>query len=85
MKFYIEDLLCELNGYKIKLASIDVGVVSSLSMNPMMGKGYSEKQRNLVLRLCKKYRGQLSSLLGQGVENALDTPEFKFALILLKK
>jgi hypothetical protein len=81
MKFYIEDLLCELNGYKIKLASIDVNVVSSLSMNPMMGKGYSEKQRNLVLRLCKKYRGQLSSLLGQGVENALDTPEFKFSLI----
>ena len=81
MKHYIEDLLDHLNGFQINLASIDINVVASLAMNPMLGKGHSEKQRNLVLRLCKKYRAQLTTLLGPDVENSLNNPEFKFALV----
>jgi hypothetical protein len=81
MKHYIEDLLDHLNGFQINLASIDVNVVASLAVNPMLGKGHSEKQRNLVLRLCKKYRGQLTTLLGPTVEDSLNNPQFKFALL----
>lgn len=81
MKHYIEDLLDHLNGFQMSLASMDINVVASLAVNPMLGKGYSEKQRNLVLRLCKKYRAQLTNLLGPDVENSLNNPEFKFAVV----
>jgi len=88
MKLYIEDLLIRLANEgpymwspSINLFSQDVSVISSLSRNPLAGKGYTAKQQNLVLRLCKKYRNQLVLDLGQTATDALDTPEFKFALV----
>ena len=88
MKLYIEDLICRLGNSgsymfdpALTVWPLDVTVISSLAMNPSMGKGYTEKQRTLVLRLCKKYKGQLISALGPAVESALENPEFKFSLV----
>ena len=60
---------------------MDEKVVHSLAANPSAGRGFTEKQRSLVLRLCKKYQSQLTADLGTAVTLALDTPEFKFNLV----
>jgi hypothetical protein len=60
---------------------MDEKVVHSLAANPSAGRGFTEKQRSLVLRLCKKYQGQLTADLGPAVTTALDFPEFKFNLV----
>lgn len=60
---------------------MDQKVVDSLAQNPAIGKGYTEKQRALVLRLCKKYSKQLVEVLGPDVNDALDNPEFKFNIV----
>lgn len=65
---------------QLSLAVADVSVVSSLARNPSSGKGYTLKQRSLVLRLCKKYRSQLVQELGAPATAALDNPEFRFGL-----
>ncbi len=61
--------------------TMDQKVVDSLAQNPTLGKGFTEKQRALVLRLCKKYRTQLVAALGPDADIALDSPEFKFNLV----
>jgi hypothetical protein len=88
MKLYIEDLICRLGNTgsylfsnPISLWAMDEKVVHSLAANPSAGRGFTEKQRSLVLRLCKKYQGQLTADLGIAVTVALDTPEFKFNLV----
>jgi hypothetical protein len=88
MKLYIEDLICRLGNTgsylfsnPISLWAMDEKVVHSLAANPSAGRGFTEKQRSLVLRLCKKYQGQLTADLGTAVTVALDAPEFKFNLI----
>jgi len=88
MKLYIEDLICRLGNTgsylfsnPISLWAMDEKVVHSLAANPSAGRGFTEKQRSLVLRLCKKYQGQLTADLGVAVTVALDTPEFKFNLV----
>ena len=87
MKLYIEDLICRLgNSGKylfatpISLWAMDQSVVHSLAVNPTAGKGFTEKQRALVLRLCTKYQYQLTADLGPEVTLALENPEFKFPL-----
>jgi len=65
----------------ISLWTMDEKVVHSLAANPSAGRGFTEKQRSLVLRLCKKYQGQLTADLGPAVTTALDFPEFKFNLV----
>lgn len=88
MKLYIEDLICRLANegpymftQPLQIWSMDASVIASLGQNPTLGKGFTEKQRNLVLRLCKKYRSQLFTQFGKDSEDALDNPEFKFPLI----
>ena len=88
MKLYLEDLICRLasNGpylfeFEISLWKGDESVIHSLSNNPVAGLGYTEKQRNLVIRLVKKYQNQLVAALGQPVSNAIDLSEFKFNLV----
>jgi hypothetical protein len=63
------------------LWSGDETVISSLAQNPSLGKGYTEKQRNLVLRLCKKYRAVLEAEFNLAATAALDNPECKFNII----
>ena len=89
MKLYIEDLICRLASTgpylfdpALSIGMLDIGVIQSLSQNPTIGKGYSEKQRNLVLRLCSKYREQLAGALGTSVYDVINNPEFKFPIVL---
>ncbi len=88
MKLYIEDLICRLGNSgnymfttPLSVWTMDQKVVDSLAQNPTLGKGFTEKQRALVLRLCKKYKNQLVIALGPAAELALDNPEFKFNLV----
>jgi len=88
MKLYIEDLICRLASAgpylfdpALSIGIIDRGVVQSLSQNPAMGKGYSEKQRSLVIRICSKYKNQLATALGPEAYIAIDNPEFKFPIV----
>lgn len=60
---------------------MDQTVVHSLAANPSAGRGFTEKQRSLVLRLCKKYQIQLTREIGPEVATALDNPEFKFPVL----
>ena len=88
MKLYTEDLICRLGNEgqyifaaPLSIFPMDAKVVNSLAQNPTIGKGYTEKQRQLVIRLCQKYRGQLISELGPAAEIAINNPEFKFPLV----
>jgi len=88
MKLYLEDLICRLasnGGYlfhpEISLWKGDESVIYSLSNNPVAGRGYTEKQRNLVIRLVRKYRNQLVAALGQPASDAIDLAEFQFNLV----
>jgi len=91
MKLYLEDLICRLagnGGYlfhpEISLWKGDESVIHSLSNNPIAGRGYTEKQRNLVIRLVRKYRNQLVAALGQPASDAIDLAEFQLNLVELK-
>ncbi len=66
---------------EISLWDMDKKVVTSLAQNPSIGKGFTEKQRALVLRLCQKYRNQLAMYLGTDAHDALDNPEFRFPIV----
>jgi hypothetical protein len=88
MKLYIEDLICKLGNTgqylftpPLSLWLMDEKVVSSLAVYPTMGKGYTVKQRALVLRLCQKYKTQLIDALGPEVEDLINNPEFKFTVV----
>ena len=89
MKLYIEDLMCRLGnqGHYLftspyaKVSSFDNNIVSNLSASCEAGRGLTIKQRNVSIRLCEKYRGQLVSLLGQDAVDALANPDFKSPLL----
>lgn len=88
MKLYLEDLICRLasnGGYlfhpEISLWKGDETVINSLSNNPVIGRGYTEKQRSLVIRLVRKYRNQLVAALGQPASDAIDLAEFQLNLV----
>jgi len=89
MKLYIEDLMCRLgNGGQymfsngtVKVSSFDHSIVSNLSMACDEHRGLTLKQRNVSIKLCERYNGQLIAALGQDVIPALDNPEFKSRLL----
>ena len=88
MKLYTEDLICRLGNEgqyifaaPLSIFPMDSKVVTSLAQNPTIGKGYTEKQRQLVIRLCQKYRVQLISVLGPAAEITINNPEFKFPVV----
>ena len=88
MKLYLEDLICRLasnGGYlfhpEISLWKGDETVINSLSNNPVIGRGYTEKQRSLVIRVVRKYRNQLVAALGQPASDAIDLAEFQLNLV----
>ena len=88
MKLYLEDLICRLASEgpylfdpQISLWKGDDTIIYSLAQNPAAGRGYTEKQRNLVIRLVKKYQNQLITHLGQSATDAIDLEEFKFNLV----
>ena len=89
MKLYIEDLMCRLGNQgayifsspSAKVSSFDIGIVSNLAMSCDTGRGLTQKQRNVSVRLCNRYKSQLIALLGQDALDALDREEFKSSLL----
>ena len=89
MKLYIEDLMCRLGNQgayifsspSAKVSSFDIGIVSNIAMACDTGRGLTQKQRNVSVRLCNRYKSQLIALLGQDALDALDREEFKSSLL----
>ena len=89
MTTYIEDLLqCLANDgiymfstKPMRVNKFDERVVNSLSENVSIGKGMTLKQRSLTVRLCKKYKDQLSTVFGTGIDNIIDAENFKMKLV----
>jgi hypothetical protein len=87
MKLYIESLICRLANSgpflfdpQMNIWKGDQAMLASLSRNPVAGKGWTEKQRTLVLKICNRYKVQLIQVFGPAVEQAIQTPEFQFGL-----
>jgi hypothetical protein len=87
MKIYIEDLICRLaneGSYifepPMRVWRDDQKIVSSLARNPAIGKGWTEKQRSLVLKICNRYKVQLTEVFSPTVEQLLMNPEFRYAI-----
>jgi hypothetical protein len=86
---YIEDLIsrlaCEghyIFAHPLNIWKLDLSPINSLGQNPGIGKGYTEKQRKLVLHLCKKYQNQLETVFGDNATIALDNPEFRLPVCI---
>lgn len=79
MTMYIEDLILDLNTY-VKLNSYDSNVVDSFSNQIFMGRGFTEKQSALAVKLLKKYCGNLELATNKSIEPHLTNPQFRFAI-----
>jgi hypothetical protein len=73
MIVYVEDILNEL--VQLSVGSFDRTTVYSL--NESSYKGFTEKQAKLVLRLCYKYRRQLSSKYNFDIAPYLENPTYR--------
>jgi hypothetical protein len=86
MNIYIEDLICRLactESYmfspRISLFQGDITIISSFGFRIERKIGLTEKQANLAIRFCKKYRDQLMLEFGNDVNVLIDNPKFRLA------
>ena len=84
---YIEDLIDRLSssGQYLFLPPLDIEVrdqplLSSFSDQILRGYGLSEKQAALAVKFCKKYRVQLSAVLGKDITLFTDDPIFRLPI-----
>jgi len=82
---YIEDLINRLasDGVylfnpELALSRFDKPIVHSLSLQILQGKGFTEKQGTLAVRIVKKYVNQLNTDLKMDVNPILADQRFKF-------
>lgn len=74
----IENLISVLGIQCSSLLSLyDNNVVQSFINQTYEGKGYTEKQAILAIRLLKKYKLGMKSALGQDIDQFLDNPTYK--------
>lgn len=79
MTIYIEDLIVDLNSY-INLNTYDKTVVSSFVNQIFSGRGFTEKQRELAVRILKKYSTKLEVAIRKSVASDLSNPQFRFPI-----
>lgn len=79
MTTYIEDLILDLNSY-VKVNSFDSNVVGSFSYQIFSGKGFTEKQSLLALRILKKYQNSLETAIKRSISNELSNPQYRFTI-----
>lgn len=84
---YIEDLLerlaCSGNYFAkpyIPVSLFDKDIIKSLAEQIMSGKSFTQKQRNLVLKIIKKYSKTLSNDLSIDVIELVNNPNFRMPL-----
>lgn len=75
---YVEELILKLDVNSFNVFSFDHDVISSLSLRISHGNHLTEKQRNLALKIIKKYQKKLSNDLKFDVLKFLENPVFKY-------
>lgn len=80
---FIEDLVQRMvNGgryifaHKLQLMPKDHQLILSFSSQLDKGYGFSEKQADLAVKFCKKYKDQLDIAFGVDIQTHLDSPKF---------
>jgi hypothetical protein len=79
MIVYIEDLIIDLNSY-VKVNSFDSNIVVSFSNQIFSGRGFTEKQSLLAVKLLKKYCNNLEIATKKTIAPELMNPQFRFAI-----
>ena len=89
MIVYIEDLICRLActdkflfAPPIPLHSGDAAIISSFGERIERGTGLTEKQEQLAIKFCKKYRATLMLHFGSAVESLINNPQFRLTRTL---
>lgn len=76
MTFYVEDIVTLLTS--IKVSHRDAEVINSLYRQVNFdGKGYTEKQSKLAIRLCQRYLSMINSQQNKDFTPYLDNPMFR--------
>lgn len=76
---YIEDLLSNLT--RCRLNTFDIKVVNSLHWQVYVDtNAFTEKQSQLVLKICKKYQNQLEKMLKIDLNLIINNPQFKYPI-----
>ena len=85
MTLYVEDLICRLASDGTYLFSLEIpvwsgdrSVIQSLAAAHTQGRAYTQKQRDLVMRLVKKYQSALVAEFGKLATDAIDLTSFRF-------
>lgn len=76
----IEDLIFFMSCAPISLNRWDVQVVQSLADQTSRGTGFTEKQRQLAIRILKKHTTDLSAYVKSDVQTYIDNPVFKYPI-----
>jgi hypothetical protein len=76
---YIEDLIIDLNSY-VKVNLFDSNIVTSFSNQIFSGKGFTEKQSLLAIKLLKKYCNNLEIATKKIIAPELMNPQFRFPI-----
>lgn len=76
---YIEDLLVNLS--RCRLNTFDLKVVNSLHWQVYVDCiAFTEKQSQLAIKICKKYRNQLEKMINMDLDLLLSAPQFKYSV-----
>jgi hypothetical protein len=76
---YIEDLILKLNS-SVKVNSYDQSIVNSFATQLFGGRGFTEKQSTLAIKILKKYQKNLELAVKSSVSQYLDNPQFRFLI-----
>ncbi len=79
MTVYVEDLIIDLNTY-VKVNSFDSNIVNSFSNQIFSGRGFTEKQSLLAVKILKKYCNNLEIATKKIIAPDLENPQFRFAI-----
>lgn len=77
---YIEDLVEQFALSAIHTSNFDEKISQSLGVQCLNGKGFTQKQAEIALRLVKKYRNQFYKLGVQNIDLMLENPVYKFSI-----
>jgi hypothetical protein len=77
---YIEDLITHLIRGPSKLNSWDEKIAFSFFDQICQGRGLTEKQANLILKILKRQAANISFVVGKDINPFLETPQYKMPM-----
>lgn len=79
MTMYIEDFILKLSN-SVKVNAYDQVIVNSFSTQIFGGRGFTEKQSHLAVKILKKYQKSLELAVKAPVSQFLENPQFRFLI-----